>query len=317
MPYPIFMSTSEVIRTPAVEDYTKAIYSLESRHDEPVSTKTLAERLEITPGSVSAMLRRLEELGLITHEPYRGVRLTKAGRRIALEVIRHHRLLESYLAEVLGMPWDRVHAEAEVLEHVLSDDLEELIAAKLGNPPSTPTATRSRRPPSTSRRARPTAWTSCRSARAGASCAYRTPIRRCSATSPRRESRSATSSRSSRASPSGAPCSCASASAPTPSAMPSRGQCAWRWESSDDDAARSDSGSRGHRRHRGCAPRRRTERAGAAARERQAARDAGDARSCLRRLCRIRRPGQLRRRHPGRRQVRVHSACGLAGLAAY
>src|ERR1700722_13591 len=128
------MASKEILRTQAVEDYTKAIYSLESRRDEPVSTKTLAERLEITPGSVSAMLRRLEELGLITHVPYRGVRLTEAGRRIALEVIRHHRLLESYLAEVLGMPWDRVHAEAEVLEHVLSDDLEELIADKLGHP---------------------------------------------------------------------------------------------------------------------------------------------------------------------------------------
>jgi DtxR family transcriptional regulator, Mn-dependent transcriptional regulator len=128
------MATNGAIRTPAVEDYTKAIFSLESRHDEPVPTKTLAERLEITPGSVSAMLRRLDELGVITHVPYRGVRLTPEGRRIALEVIRHHRLLESYLAEVLGMPWDRVHAEAEVLEHVLSDDLEELIAAKLGHP---------------------------------------------------------------------------------------------------------------------------------------------------------------------------------------
>jgi DtxR family Mn-dependent transcriptional regulator len=128
------MATNEALRTPAVEDYTKAIYSLESRHDEPVSTKTLAERLAITPGSVSAMLKRLDELGLITHVPYRGVRLTDAGRRIALEVIRHHRLLESYLTDVLGMPWDRVHDEAEVLEHVLSDDLEELIAAKLGYP---------------------------------------------------------------------------------------------------------------------------------------------------------------------------------------
>ena len=80
------------------------------------------------------MLKRLDELGLITHVPYRGVRLTDDGRRIALEVIRHHRLLESYLADALGMPWDRVHAEAEVLEHVLSEDLEALIAAKLGNP---------------------------------------------------------------------------------------------------------------------------------------------------------------------------------------
>lgn len=128
------MAAKENLRTPAVEDYSKAIFSLESRTDEPVSTNALAERLGITPGSVSAMLKRLDELELITHIPYRGVRLTEAGRRIALEVIRHHRLLESYLAEVLGMPWDRVHAEAEVLEHVLSDDLEELIAAKLGNP---------------------------------------------------------------------------------------------------------------------------------------------------------------------------------------
>ncbi len=123
-----------MLRTPAVEDYSKAIYSLQQRSEEPVSTNALAERLAITPGSVSAMLRKLDELGLITHVPYRGVRLTPAGRRIALEVIRHHRLLESYLADVLGMPWDRVHAEAEVLEHVLSEDLEALIAERLGHP---------------------------------------------------------------------------------------------------------------------------------------------------------------------------------------
>src|SRR5580693_2930203 len=128
------MASKDLLRTPAVEDYTKAIFSLEARSEEPVSTNALAERLGITPGSVSSMLKRLDELGLITHIPYRGVRLTADGRRIALEVIRHHRLLESYLAEALGMPWDRVHAEAEVLEHVLSEDLEELIAAKLGHP---------------------------------------------------------------------------------------------------------------------------------------------------------------------------------------
>jgi len=128
------MACKDLLRTPAVEDYSKAIFSLELRSDEPVSTNAVAERLGITPGSVSAMLRKLDELGLITHVPYRGVRLTADGRLIALEVIRHHRLLESYLADALGMPWDRVHAEAEVLEHVLSDDLEKLIAAKLGNP---------------------------------------------------------------------------------------------------------------------------------------------------------------------------------------
>jgi DtxR family transcriptional regulator, Mn-dependent transcriptional regulator len=128
------MATKDLLRTPAIEDYSKAIFALETRSEEPVSTNALAERLGITPGSVSAMLRRLGELGLIAHSPYKGVRLTADGRRIALEVIRHHRLLESYLAEALDMPWDRVHAEAEVLEHVLSEDLEQLIAAKLGHP---------------------------------------------------------------------------------------------------------------------------------------------------------------------------------------
>ncbi|MDQ2760968.1 MAG: metal-dependent transcriptional regulator [Actinomycetota bacterium] len=122
------------MRSPAIEDYSKAIFSLQSRSDEPVSTNALAGRLGITPGSVSAMLGKLDHLGLTTHVPYRGVRLTDDGRRLALEVIRHHRLLESFLADLLGMPWDRVHAEAEVLEHVLSEDLESLIAAKLGNP---------------------------------------------------------------------------------------------------------------------------------------------------------------------------------------
>jgi len=128
------MGTQELLRSPAIEDYSKAIFSLQSRSEEPVSTNALAERLGITPGSVSAMLKRLDELGLITHVPYRGVRLTPDGRRLALEVIRHHRLIESFLADTLGMPWDRVHAEAEVLEHVLSEDLEQLIADKLGHP---------------------------------------------------------------------------------------------------------------------------------------------------------------------------------------
>jgi DtxR family Mn-dependent transcriptional regulator len=128
------MAAKENTRSVAIEDYCKAIYTLESRAQMPVSTNALAERLELTTGSVSGMLKKLGELGLISHEPYRGVRLTHEGRRLALEVIRHHRLLELYLAEALQMPWDRVHAEAEVLEHVLSDELEELIAAKLGHP---------------------------------------------------------------------------------------------------------------------------------------------------------------------------------------
>jgi DtxR family transcriptional regulator, Mn-dependent transcriptional regulator len=128
------MATRDTTRSPAVEDYCKAIFTLESRSEEQVATNALAERLGLTPGSVSAMLKRLGELGLIEHLPYRGVRLTREGRMVALEVIRHHRLLELFLAESLQMPWDRVHAEAEVLEHVISEDLEQLIATKLGNP---------------------------------------------------------------------------------------------------------------------------------------------------------------------------------------
>ena len=126
------------LRSHAVEDYAKAIYSLETSSSQPVSTTALAERLGVTPGSVSAMLKKLAELELVTHQPYHGVRLTPNGRRVALEVIRHHRLLELFLSEVLDMPWDRVHEEAEVLEHVLSTELEEVIAAKLGNPTHDP-----------------------------------------------------------------------------------------------------------------------------------------------------------------------------------
>ena len=119
--------------TVAVQDYAKAIYTLESR-DGAASTNDLAALLEVRPASVSGMLRKLSALGLVEHERYRGVRLTDRGRRVALEVIRHHRLLELFLVESLGMTWDEVHAEAEVLEHALSEELEELIAAKLGNP---------------------------------------------------------------------------------------------------------------------------------------------------------------------------------------
>ena len=95
----------------------------------------------MTPGSVSGMLRKLDGSGLVEHEHYRGVRLTEKGRRVALEVIRHHRLIELFLAEVLDMPWDRVHAEAEVLEHYISEELEALIAAKLGEPRHDPHGT--------------------------------------------------------------------------------------------------------------------------------------------------------------------------------
>src|SRR5262245_55409847 len=124
---------TEPALTAAVEDYVKAVYMLEQR-DGSASTAALAARLGVTPAAVSGMLRKLAALGLVEHEPYRGVRLTDRGRLVALEVVRHHRLLELFLVESLGMGWDEVHAEAEVLEHVLSEELEELIAAKLGDP---------------------------------------------------------------------------------------------------------------------------------------------------------------------------------------
>jgi DtxR family Mn-dependent transcriptional regulator len=123
----------------AVQDYAKAIYALQARGGgEPVATNDLAARLGVTPASASSMVRKLAEQGLAHLEPYHGVTLTPAGERVALEVLRHHRLLELYLAEHLGVPWDRVHEEAEALEHVISEDLEARIAAKLGDPTHDP-----------------------------------------------------------------------------------------------------------------------------------------------------------------------------------
>jgi DtxR family Mn-dependent transcriptional regulator len=126
------MATRELSH--AVEDYAKAIYVLEERVGGPVTNNALADRLGVTPASASSMVKKLDGLGLVKHVPYRGVELSARGRRVALEVLRHHRLLERYLVEELGVPWDRVHDEAEVLEHVLSEDLEARIAAKLGDP---------------------------------------------------------------------------------------------------------------------------------------------------------------------------------------
>ncbi len=125
--------------TEAEENYAKAIYALQDRSsDRPVSTTHLAERLKVTPGSASAMVKKLTEHGLTEHTPYKGISLTATGERVALEVIRHHRLLELYLSEHLDVPWDRVHAEADRLEHVLSEELEARIAAKLGHPTHDP-----------------------------------------------------------------------------------------------------------------------------------------------------------------------------------
>ena len=131
------MTTSPTSANPPltgpVEDYLKAIYDLE-RDAHPAATNDIAERLAISPASVSGMMRRLAEQGLITHEPYRGARLTTDGRRAALRTLRRHRILECYLTEVLGYPWDRVHDEAERLEHAASEELIERMADALGNP---------------------------------------------------------------------------------------------------------------------------------------------------------------------------------------
>jgi DtxR family Mn-dependent transcriptional regulator len=134
----LVMAVRDPAISSAVEDYAKAIYALEARSAGEVTTTAIAERMGVTAASASGMVRKLCELELVSHEPYKGVQLTAKGARLALEVLRHHRLLELYLAEDLGVPWDRVHDEAEVLEHVLSEELEDLIAAKLGNPTRDP-----------------------------------------------------------------------------------------------------------------------------------------------------------------------------------
>ena len=186
----------------AVENYAKAIYSLQHRGGgEPVATNDLADRLEVTPASASGMIKKLADLGLVAHVPYRGVQLTDEGERLALEVLRHHRLLELYLATQLDVPWDRVHEEAEALEHVLSEDLEARIAAKLGNPTHDPHGD-----PIPTRRAGHRREQHAQPVRPGArrprraSSACRTPTRRCCATCPSAASASATSSRCSTAS---------------------------------------------------------------------------------------------------------------------
>ena len=117
--------------SPAVEDYLKTIYAL-ARTGEAATTSALAERLGVAPASVTGMLKKLAASGLVDHEKYQGARLTEAGRLIAVETIRHHRLVETYLHQALGVPWDRLHDEAEAWEHVLSEDLEARMDAALG-----------------------------------------------------------------------------------------------------------------------------------------------------------------------------------------
>lgn len=120
-----------------MEDYLKSIYRLEERHQR-VTTQALAERLDVAPASVTSMVKRLAERGLLTHERYRGVELTEAGRLVAQEMIRHHRLLELYLTQTLGFARDQVHAEAERLEHFISEQFEDRIDQILGRPTCDP-----------------------------------------------------------------------------------------------------------------------------------------------------------------------------------
>lgn len=123
--------------TPVVEDYLKAIWMLQQA-EQPVATSRIAERLSLTPAAVTAMIKRLAEQGLLRHEPYYGVRLTAPGELAALRIIRRHRVLELFLAETLGYEWDRVHDEAERLEHAASDELIERLARLLGEPERDP-----------------------------------------------------------------------------------------------------------------------------------------------------------------------------------
>lgn len=119
--------------SPAHQDYLKAIYMLISRGHEATNS-AIAQGLGVTPASATNMVKRLAEAGLIEHVPYHGVQLTASGQQVALEMVRHHRLIELFLHDILDMPWDEVHVEAERLEHAISEEVEEAIARKLGYP---------------------------------------------------------------------------------------------------------------------------------------------------------------------------------------
>ena len=132
------MVAAQAVSSSAVEDYVKAVYRVEEEQGTAATTSELAAQLHVTASSASAMVKRLAMQGLVTHEPYRGVQLTGPGRRLALRVVRRHRLVELFLVESLGLSWDQVHDEAEVLEHAVSPRLEAAIAARLGNPDRDP-----------------------------------------------------------------------------------------------------------------------------------------------------------------------------------
>jgi DtxR family Mn-dependent transcriptional regulator len=126
------LARAEALTAP-VEDYLKAIYTI-GRGTGAAATNEIAQRLALAPASVSGMVRRLADQGLLAYERYHGVKLTESGRRAALRTLRRHRVIEAYLAEALGYPWDRVHEEAERLEHAASDELVDRMAATIGEP---------------------------------------------------------------------------------------------------------------------------------------------------------------------------------------
>lgn len=126
-----------MVLSQAVEDYLKTIYTLESE-DKGASTSSIAESMDVSSASATNMIKRLSKMGLVDYQSYKGARLTRSGRKIALEIIRHHRLLELYLLEVMGYSWDEVHDEAEKLEHHISEQFEDKIAELLDNPTHDP-----------------------------------------------------------------------------------------------------------------------------------------------------------------------------------
>jgi DtxR family Mn-dependent transcriptional regulator len=127
------------MRSPSIEDYLKVVYKLEEREGSPpVSTGDVARSMEVSPASASNMIKRLDDLGFLTYEAYEGATLTTPGRTVALEVLRHHRLLELYLKEVMGFSWDEIHEEAEILEHHISERFESRIEEMLGHPSRDP-----------------------------------------------------------------------------------------------------------------------------------------------------------------------------------
>jgi len=127
------------MRSPSIEDYLKVVYKLEERDGSPpVSTGDVARSMEVSPASASNMIKRLDDLGFLTYEAYEGATLTTPGRTVALEVLRHHRLLELYLKEVMGFSWDEIHEEAEILEHHISERFESRIEEMLGHPTRDP-----------------------------------------------------------------------------------------------------------------------------------------------------------------------------------